>query len=159
MLEESFERLNKEQCATYLKRLGISLPDQLSSGFLDKLIQTHLYKIPFENLDLIKDHKVISTDLETVYQKIVLGNRGGYCFELNALFLGLLRGLGIYGLSDSLPGAYAPGASDAYPQGQRGLSGRQKIFLRRRVWGDRLYSRGCYGTGKGDGDRVWRFFL
>jgi len=94
MLEESFERLNKEQCATYLKRLGISLPDQLSSGFLDKLIQTHLYKIPFENLDLIKDHKVISTDLETVYQKIVLGNRGGCCFELNALFLGLLRGLG-----------------------------------------------------------------
>lgn len=94
MLEESFERLNKEQCATYLKRLGISLPDQLSSGFLDKLIQTHLYKIPFENLDLIKDHKVITTDLETVYQKIVLGSRGGYCFELNALFLGLLRGLG-----------------------------------------------------------------
>ena len=33
MLEESFERLNKEQCATYLKRLGLSLPDQLSSGF------------------------------------------------------------------------------------------------------------------------------
>lgn len=94
MLEESFEWLNKEQCAAYLKRLGLSQPEELSSGFLNQLIRAHLYKIPFENLELIRNHEVIPTDLDTVYQKVVLDNRGGYCFELNALFLGLLRGLG-----------------------------------------------------------------
>ena len=51
-------------------------------------------EIPFENLDLVRTHELIQTDLDTVYKKIIQGRRGGYCFELNALFLGLLRGLG-----------------------------------------------------------------
>lgn len=94
MLEESFEWLNKEQCTAYLKRLGLSWPQNLSLEFLDHLIRTHLEKIPFENLDLVRTHELIPTDLESIYNKIVPGNRGGYCFELNALLLGLLRGIG-----------------------------------------------------------------
>ena len=94
MLEETCEGLNKEQCTAYLKRLGLSWPQNLSLEFLDQLIRTHLEKIPFENLDLVKNHDLIPTDQESIYKKIVLGNRGSYCFELNALLLGLLRGIG-----------------------------------------------------------------
>lgn len=94
MLEESFEWLDQKQCSAYLERLGLSWPRELSREFLDQLIRTHLEKIPFENLDLVKTHEVIPTDLESIYNKIVLNRRGGYCFELNALLLGLLRGIG-----------------------------------------------------------------
>ena len=93
MLEESFEQLDQEQCAAYLKRLKLP-QEECTLEFLDRLIRRHLEEIPFENLDLVRTHELISTDLDTVYKKIIQGKRGGYCFELNALFLGLLRGLG-----------------------------------------------------------------
>lgn len=93
MLEESFEQLNQKQCAAYLKKLKLP-QEECTLEFLDRLIRRHLEEIPFENLDLVRTHELIQTDLDTVYKKIIQGRRGGYCFELNALFLGLLRGLG-----------------------------------------------------------------
>lgn len=86
MLEESFEQLDQEQCAAYLKRLKLP-QEECTLEFLDRLIRRHLEEIPFENLDLVRTHELISTDLDTVYKKIIQGKRGGYCFELNALFL------------------------------------------------------------------------
>ena len=65
------------------------LQEECTLEFLDRLIRRHLEEIPFENLDLVRTHELISTDLDTVYKKIIQGKRGGYCFELNALFLGL----------------------------------------------------------------------
>lgn len=93
MLEESFEQLDQKQCAAYLKKLKLP-QEECTLEFLDRLIRRHLEEIPFENLDLVRTHELIQTDLDTVYKKIIQGRRGGYCFELNALFLGLLRGLG-----------------------------------------------------------------
>lgn len=90
MLEESFEQLNQKQCAAYLKKLKLP-QEECTLEFLDRLIRRHLEEIPFENLDLVRTHELIQTDLDTVYKKIIQGRRGGYCFELNALFLGLLR--------------------------------------------------------------------
>lgn len=95
MLKETFECLKAEQCSVYLKKLGFDQNNKAADpDFLDQLIQRHLERIPFENLDLVWKHQSICTDLETVFHKIVEHERGGYCFELNALFLGLLRGLG-----------------------------------------------------------------
>lgn len=94
MLKESFECLNKEQCAKYLNKLDLEFPTVCGREFLDQLIERHLERIPFENLDLMWKQKEIKTDLDVVYEKIVEHERGGYCFEMNALFLGLLRGLG-----------------------------------------------------------------
>ena len=89
MLEESFEQLNQKQCAAYLKKLKLP-QEECTLEFLDRLIRRHLEEIPFENLDLVRTHELIQTDLDTVYKKIIQGRRGGYCFELNALFLGLV---------------------------------------------------------------------
>lgn len=68
MLEESFEQLDQEQCVAYLKRLKLP-QEECTLEFLDRLIRRHLEEIPFENLDLVRTHELISTDLDTVYKK------------------------------------------------------------------------------------------
>jgi N-hydroxyarylamine O-acetyltransferase len=49
--------------------------------------------IPFENLD-IPLGRGINLDRRALFDKLVAGHRGGYCFEQNALFLGMLEALG-----------------------------------------------------------------
>lgn len=94
MLKETFECLDEGRCREYLARLDLEYPAACDRAFLDRLIERHLQRIPFENLDLMWYRREICTDLDTVYDKIIGHRRGGYCFEMNALFLGLLRGLG-----------------------------------------------------------------
>lgn len=64
---------------------------------LSALQRHHLSNIPFENLELhYSPTKVINTDPELLFQKIVTQNtgRGGYCMENNLFFATLLRTLG-----------------------------------------------------------------
>ena len=56
-------------------------------------MRAHLQTIALENLDLHLGIP-ISLDPESFYKKIVLGRRGGGCYELNGLFAELLRALG-----------------------------------------------------------------
>ncbi|MBS1550800.1 MAG: arylamine N-acetyltransferase [Bacteroidetes bacterium] len=77
----------------YLKRIsisGISLPDYENLRILHR---NHLLNIPFENLDIHLNIK-IRLELQYLKEKIINGNRGGYCYELNGLFYNLLRNLG-----------------------------------------------------------------
>jgi N-hydroxyarylamine O-acetyltransferase len=78
---------------SYLAR--ISYPDfhQLSISNLFKLHQSHVYNIPFECLDI---HLGIPIELnvESIYKKVINYFRGGFCYELNALFNWLLNQLG-----------------------------------------------------------------
>ncbi len=79
----------------YLERIGLSGKILGLQGYpLLKLLQeAHIFSVPYENLDVI-DGIPISLKLEDVYDKIVTRHRGGFCFELNALFNSLLRELG-----------------------------------------------------------------
>lgn len=94
MLEETFELLNQPQCEAYLERLNLPWPRKADRAFLNTLMERHLAVIPFENLDTALLGRPIRLDTDNLYEKIIQNRRGGYCFELNALFLGLLRGLG-----------------------------------------------------------------
>ena len=60
---------------------------------LQALHQAHLLAVPFENLS-IHSHQPISLHQEALYEKIVLRQRGGFCYELNGLFAWLLQHLG-----------------------------------------------------------------
>lgn len=83
----------KSEAAAYLSRIGFEgMPDG-SAEDLAKLQECHLHTVPYENLD-IYNGVPLSLDKEQLYEKIVLRRRGGYCFELNALFGWLLRELG-----------------------------------------------------------------
>jgi len=83
----------ENKITAYLKRIGYMGTPTLDFDTLHALQRHHLQSVPYENIDIIRGVP-ISLDLDTIYDKIVTRHRGGYCFELNALFAWLLRELG-----------------------------------------------------------------
>ena len=83
---------SKQYIQEYKKRLLIeNLPDSKIAQ-LYFLQREHLYHVPFENLDILLG-KEIDLSNDTLYEKIVKNNRGGFCFELNQSFACLLNAL------------------------------------------------------------------
>ena len=77
----------------YLKRFEAHPVNENDLQELARLQSLHMQHIPFENLDVIR--KVpIYLNLETIYDKVVNQQRGGFCYELNGLFCWLLKELG-----------------------------------------------------------------
>jgi len=68
------------------------LPKADAAG-LATLQRAHRLSIPFENLDVILG-RGIAIDSARVFGKLVIGKRGGYCFEHNRLFGDALDALG-----------------------------------------------------------------
>lgn len=77
----------------YLQRIGLSTIENVDVKTLQQLQQQHLLHIPFENLD-IHLGKPILLDYENIFKKVILQNRGGFCYELNGLFYLLLEQVG-----------------------------------------------------------------
>lgn len=75
----------------YLRRINYSGKLVPTLETLSHLQECHLLHVPFENLDIHTDTKI---ELDNSYNKIVLQNRGGFCYELNSLFYQLLKELG-----------------------------------------------------------------
>lgn len=76
----------------YLKRIHVDL-QEADLEFLQQLQYNHLFYVPFENLDVIR-RVPIYLNLSRVYEKIVMNNRGGYCYEVNGLLQWLLEEVG-----------------------------------------------------------------
>ncbi len=77
----------------YLKRIGYRGPIRPRARVLRRLHRRHLLSIPFENLD-IHLHRPIILNQAALYDKIIKHRRGGFCYELNGSFAGLLKKLG-----------------------------------------------------------------
>lgn len=92
MSEELYEPL--PDLNAYLERIGIESAKDPTPEFLDELIYAHQHTVPFDNLDVYEHGLVPSLGIADLYDKIVVRKRGGYCFELNALFGALLKALG-----------------------------------------------------------------
>lgn len=78
----------------YLKRIGYEGAVSPDLETLNALIRAHLTHVPFENLDVYDAGADIPLDTASLFDKIVTRRRGGYCFELNALFYALLQDIG-----------------------------------------------------------------
>ncbi len=78
----------------YLARIGMQRPTELTKAYLDELVFAHQCNVPFENVDICEFGKAVSITTEDLYNKVVVNKRGGYCFELNGLFVLLLKALG-----------------------------------------------------------------
>ena len=77
----------------YLERIrygGILSP---TLETLRELQFAHVQHIPFENLDILLGRPVL-LDQESIWNKLVVNRRGGYCFEQNRLFATVLESLG-----------------------------------------------------------------
>ena len=78
----------------YLLRLGLKRPAKYDLDFLDSMIFAHQCNIPFENLEVHEEGLQIPLSTDRLFDKIVERKRGGYCFELNALFARALEACG-----------------------------------------------------------------
>ncbi|MDY0816392.1 arylamine N-acetyltransferase family protein [Kitasatospora purpeofusca] len=81
----------------YFARIGWDGGRAPTLDTLRSLQHAHVLGIPFENIDVVVG-TVPSLDLADLEAKLVAGSRGGYCFEQNTLFAGVLEQLG-YGVT------------------------------------------------------------
>lgn len=77
----------------YLQRLNYTGPTAPTADTLRKLQLAHLQTVPFENLSIHSGEPIVLAE-ERLFEKIVERHRGGFCYELNGLFAGLLKALG-----------------------------------------------------------------
>ena len=77
----------------YLERLNYSGSVQPTEDRLEALHRAQAYTIPFENFDILLGRGVV-LEPAALYDKLVRRARGGYCFELNGLFLLALQASG-----------------------------------------------------------------
>lgn len=79
----------------YLKRILFTGKLNTTLTTLQQLQHHHLFSVPFEDLDIFYGIPV-ALNTDAFYKKIVLNNRGGYCYELNGLFYLLLKKAGFH---------------------------------------------------------------
>lgn len=77
----------------YLTRIGYGGSLQPTASTLGALHLAHVTCIPFENIDVLLGRPV-RLDQASLHAKLVVGGRGGYCFEQNLLFAAVLGELG-----------------------------------------------------------------
>ena len=77
----------------YLERIGWQGEVRATLEVLEGLLDAHMRRIPFENLDVLLGRR-IRLDLAGVQAKLVGARRGGYCFEHATLFAAVLERFG-----------------------------------------------------------------
>jgi N-hydroxyarylamine O-acetyltransferase len=70
----------------YLARIGYGRVPVANLAQLEALQRAQVYTVPFENLDIQLGREIV-LDPARVDDKIIRQRRGGYCFELNSLFM------------------------------------------------------------------------
>jgi N-hydroxyarylamine O-acetyltransferase len=77
----------------YLERINYNGSRDVNAETLRALQVAHLLSVPFENLSIHAGEPIVLNE-DALYTKIVDQRRGGFCYECNGLFAGLLRALG-----------------------------------------------------------------
>lgn len=77
----------------YLSRIGLEACPPPSLGGLHQLQDHHMRHVPFENLNVLLG-RPLDLSVAALFEKIISGERGGYCFELNTLYAALLKEVG-----------------------------------------------------------------
>ena len=76
----------------YLRVLGLQR-SQPGLDFLSEIIRRHAAKFAFSSVGPMLGND-LPLDVESLFQRIVVNRRGGYCFEQNGLMYALLEELG-----------------------------------------------------------------
>jgi len=81
------------EVGAYLERIAYEGAVEPSPETLRALHRSHLYTVPFENLDIHLGRPIV-LEVPALERKLVGERRGGFCYELNGAFSALLRALG-----------------------------------------------------------------
>lgn len=84
---------DSSQLSAYLKRVGINAPRRPTLHALRRVHRAHVAAMPYENLD-IQLGRPIRLDVDSLFAKLVLGGRGGYCYEHNGTLAHALEAMG-----------------------------------------------------------------
>ena len=84
---------DKFRLDSYFARIGFRGTAGPDAATLAALHACHVTTIPFENLDPLLGG-MVNLDLASLQAKLIDSRRGGYCFELNALFKAALESIG-----------------------------------------------------------------
>lgn len=85
---------NEQFIREYLARIDYHGDPTPCLNTLIELQRCHLYNVPFENLELLRDDFEPDLSRDYLFDKIVRQRRGGICHELNTSFYYLLTALG-----------------------------------------------------------------
>jgi N-hydroxyarylamine O-acetyltransferase len=91
---------NEERLDKYFERIGYDGSRSVSEKTLRDIHVAQLFTIPFENLSIQESKNanttetIIHLDQESLFNKLVLNRRGGYCHENNELLALVLLSLG-----------------------------------------------------------------
>jgi N-hydroxyarylamine O-acetyltransferase len=77
----------------YLDRIGLSARPAPTLEGLRVLHRAHLRAIPYEDID-VQLGRSVTIERPAIYDKIVKGRRGGWCYEMNGIFGWALGELG-----------------------------------------------------------------
>jgi N-hydroxyarylamine O-acetyltransferase len=77
----------------YLNRVGFTGSLEPNLETLIALHRAHLQTIPYENLS-IHFGRTLELNLERIFERLVLEQRGGWCYEMNGLFAWALHEIG-----------------------------------------------------------------
>ncbi|MCQ9084265.1 arylamine N-acetyltransferase family protein [Vibrio harveyi] len=85
--------MNQTDLQAYLKKVGISQSLNISTDTLLLLHNAQHRRLPFENFDIALG-RGISVAEQDIINKLIYRERGGYCYELNALLFNVLKTIG-----------------------------------------------------------------
>ncbi len=85
--------MDEAQVNAYLARIVAERPARADAESLRRLELRHLLAVPFENVSIHLGER-IDLDESALVDKLVRRRRGGFCYELNGAFAGLLSALG-----------------------------------------------------------------
>ena len=85
--------LSSKDLDAYFSRIGFAGSTAPTLDLLRRLQLLHTATFPFENLNAVLGRPV-ALDIPSLIAKMILGGRGGYCFEQNGLLAAVLTTLG-----------------------------------------------------------------
>lgn len=77
----------------YLQRIGFAAEPRVDLETLKRIHHQHMLSIPYESLD-VQLRNPLDFDIQRIYQKLVVGQRGGWCYEMNGLMGWALEQIG-----------------------------------------------------------------
>ncbi|MET2952386.1 arylamine N-acetyltransferase [Vibrio harveyi] len=85
--------MDQTDLQAYLKKVGISQSLNINTDTLLLLHNAQHRRLPFENFDIALG-RGISVAEQDIINKLIYRERGGYCYELNALLFNVLKTIG-----------------------------------------------------------------